>query len=118
MKTRIIDILNKMADGTLEDGFKFGFRGETYTYNKQKDKLEDTEGYTISSTFQTEYYLTDEVEVIEDVKKIEEIKVIDDDLFDENNNQWFIDAVDRLIINKINELVRAVNELRKVRNNE
>lgn len=107
---KIIDILDKMAEGTLEDGFKFEFRGETYTYNKEKDKLEDTEGYTISSTFQTEYLLTDEVEVIEDVKKIKEIKEITAIKNDFTGLQ--------ALMNKINELVQTVNKLRREKGND
>lgn len=118
----IIDILNKMADGTLEDGFKFEFRGETYTYNKNKNKLEDTEGYTISSTFQTEYLLTEEVEVIEDVKEIEPLYYNreKDGTYNLNTKAgvYPLGPVVLTILEKINELVQAVNELRKENNNE
>ena len=36
---KIIDILNKMANGELEDGFSFGYKGMIYTYYKEEDKI-------------------------------------------------------------------------------
>ena len=36
---KIIDILNKKANGTLEDGFKFCYKNKVYTYNKNKDSI-------------------------------------------------------------------------------
>ena len=38
---KIIDLLNKIADETLEDGFKFKYRGRVYTYNKNTDEIID-----------------------------------------------------------------------------
>lgn len=108
MKVKIIDILNKMADGTLKDGFKFEYKGESYTYNKHKNSIfNDESGDYLGEFVALDIYFLDEVEVIEDVKEIEEIQIIH---LDDNNTAIFI------FMDKINELVRAVNELRKDKN--
>lgn len=35
---KIIDIINKIANGNLEDGFKFKYDSDTYRYNKEKTR--------------------------------------------------------------------------------
>lgn len=97
---KIIDILNKMANGTLEDGFKFKWYGLIYTFNK-KSGFRDRQGNTLSENAFIECCLNDEVEVIEKTKEIEEI---DEDI-----------CMTTDVLEKINELVRAVNKLNKER---
>ena len=97
---KIIDILNKMANGELEDGFKFNF-GDTYTYNKNTDSIKDKEGIAIGNIYCIENILDCKVEVIEEKKEIEELKA---------------DAyTSPATLNKINEVIRAVNKINKER---
>lgn len=113
MKTRIIDILDKMADGTLEDGFKFEYKGESYTYNKQKNSIfNDESGDYLGELVTLDLHFLDEIKVIEDVKEIKPIL----NTLNINSKNDEIKNLEILVHNcedKINELVQAVNELRK-----
>lgn len=101
---KIIDILNKKANGELEDGFKFKYRGHTYIYQRQVDIIDDENNVCLGEKYIIENSLKDEVEVIEENK---EIKEIPNDLINEDYILKFY--------NKINELVRAVNKINKER---
>lgn len=103
---KIIDILNKMANGELEDGFKFKYDNYTYKYNKKEDEIVSIEhGVCLGNYYKVENILNDEVEVIEEKKEIEELpnELINDD--------WTYYTIK--FYKKINELVRAVNKLNK-----
>ena len=97
---KIIDILNKMANGELKDGFKFEYKHTTYTYHEETNEIIDSEQDTLEESWLLGQILNDEVEVIEENKEIEELS---------------INEVDNKVAlkNKINELVRAVNKLNK-----
>ena len=77
---KIIDILNKMANRTLEDGFKFCFKNEVYTYKKEDDSIRDIHFCRIGQRKVLENHLNEEVllfkesdvEIIEENKEIEE----------------------------------------------
>ena len=101
---KIIDILNKMANGELEDGFKFNF-GDTYTYNKNTDSIKDKEGIAIGNIYCIENILDCKVEVIEEKKKIEELH--------EYKNIGYSECDIKTNREKINEVIRAVNKINK-----
>lgn len=106
---KIIDILNKKANGILEDGFKFNFRGERYAYDKQRDLIKKMfYDELFGEKWLIEDILNDTVEVIEENKEIEELKFEEGTYTGEKINQ---------IADKLNELVRAVNKLTKERKN-
>ena len=69
---KVIDILNKMSNGDLKNGFKIGWNGFTYTYN-EINGFRDKHGDTLSENTFIECCLNDEVEVIEE-EEIEESK--------------------------------------------
>ena len=100
---KIIDILNKMSNGDLKNGFKIGWNGFTYTYN-EINGFRDKHGDTLSENTFIECCLNDEVEVIEENKEIEEL-----------DNMELINARPEVNAIKINELVRAVNKINKER---
>ena len=105
---RMIDILNEKVNETLEDGFKFKYNGNVYTYDKITGFINDNDGKGIGDAYCVENILNDEVEVIEENKDIKELEISDGDrkvmaTFILNNRE------------KINELVRAVNKLTKER---
>ncbi len=108
---KIIDILNKKANGTLEDGFKFKYGNEVYIYNKQDDKIKTDYENTLGGERCLDEDLNDEIEVIEENKEIEELNDTCSDV--ENMLNTDIDYYNNLTRNKINELVRAVNKLTK-----
>jgi len=112
---KIIDILDKMADGTLEDGFSFKYSNHIWTY--KDDNIYNEESYIFGLRCCIERHLNDEVEVIEDVKKIEEIEIKKDEDDDEfiiyKGKSCYLNTAHKLLIDKTNELVQAVNELKK-----
>ena len=70
---KIIDIINKIANGTLEDGFKFKYDSDTYRYNKEKNEIRSIEyDDRLVDYYKIEIILNNEVEVIEKNKEIEE----------------------------------------------
>ena len=104
---KIIDILNKMANGTLEDGFKFRYGNEDYKYKKEIDAIIDSYEGDLGQEHVVEQILNDEVEVIE-TKEIEELTICPEYVIYE-------DREIRENRRKINELVCAVNKLNKER---
>lgn len=105
---KIIDIINKIANGTLEDGFKFKYDSDTYRYNKEKNEIRSIEyDDRLVGYYKIEIILNNEVEVIEENKEIEELpnELINDD--------WTYYTIK--FYKKINELVRAVNKINKER---
>ena len=112
---KIIDILNKMANGTLEDEFEFKYDNDTYEYNKKENKLVSEEyGTRLGGYYIVENILNNEVEVIEAKKKIEEIgtsKTIEE----KQGGLKILEELIHICEGKINELVRAVNKLNKER---
>ena len=97
---KIIDILNKMANGELEDGFKFRCGNDDYKYKKEIDAIIDSYESDLGCEHIVEQILNDEVEVIEENKEIEELS---------------IDEIDNKVVlkNKINEIIQAVNKERE-----
>lgn len=114
---KIIDILNKKANGTLEDGFKFCFRERNYIYNKYQDTIMGTsDDIFLGEVWSIENILNNTVEVIEENKEIEELSKISFNEFVDVDNEVRFDLTIREY-DKINELVRVVNKLTKERKN-
>jgi hypothetical protein len=122
---KIIDLLNKIANGE-EVPSKIKVDEKTYEYQGDDygHKQDDDDNGIITSWLFTDNeiekydyiseFLNDEVEIIEEDKKIEKLDIQDDGntitLF--NDKEWTIlDNVDVLFGNKINELIDKVNSL-------
>ena len=106
---KIIDILNKVSNGTLEDGFTFKYDGDTYWYDKKLNKIKnEVTCANIGDEYIIENILNDEVEVIEEKEEIKEIEIT------EKNRRTIIDFVIKTA-EKTNELVRELNKLTKER---
>lgn len=76
---KVIDILNKIANGTLEDGFKFKYDSDIYRYNKEKNEIRSIEyDESLVEYYKIETILNKEVEVIEENKEIEELGFIEE----------------------------------------
>ena len=111
MKTiKIIDLLNKIVNGE-EVPLKIKWDGDTWGFKEQfndylHEKEDEEKEYLFYIGFDnyadTKRFLNCEVEIIEEEKEIEKMHV-------------FKDSQEGLIKigNKINELIDAVNELRK-----
>ena len=117
-KIKIIELLNKIANGEevpkkikREYGlvYTLNFGHETPTYYDDNDRTL-WDGYNFN-------ILNEDVEILEDnTEEIEEIKEISDEYFnmlsDESKVKWLKSYI-KEDKNKINELVKAVNKLRK-----
>ena len=120
-KIKIIDLLNmqyKNEKMPKNIRIKYSFVFDYYTYNEEIKWYETADKTTILDVF---HKLDYEVEILEDnTEEIEEIKEISDEYFnmlsDESKVKWLKSYIkeDR---NKINELVKAVNKLRKENKN-
>lgn len=112
---KIIDLLNKIANDE-EVPKKIEYRNIKFLYDKV-NKLYRVENYNEYNDLLMELSnykgtdLNDEVEILEEEKKIPEKLKIEDDgnaitLFGEKENEWTIlDNVDVIICNKINEIL-------------
>ena len=117
MKIKIIDLLVKIANRE-EVPKKIKWENIIYAYSEyDKDYLEypfsdeEYKGlFDMRDNILTQF-LNDEVEIIEDPKKIPEKLKIEDDgntitLYGEKENEWTIlDNVDVIVCNKINSII-------------
>lgn len=104
-KIKLIELLNKIANGE-EVPNKIEYQEEVYEWDKEVSKYADHVGYTLE-IYTKKIDLHEEVEILED--NTEEIEELPNELLDEK------DLTTHIIkhFNKINELVKAVNEIRK-----
>ena len=102
MKTiKIIDLLNKIADGE-EIPKKIKYNDDLYTHVDNYCYFCEETNEILSQNIYAEFSrLNDEVEIIEEEKEIEKVSV-------KTNNHNV-----RKVANKINELIDTVNELKR-----
>ena len=123
MKIKIIDLLNKIANDE-EVPKKIKYKDNVYYLGKNIVDLHtyQTEGSNttrkLSLIIDNEYLnLNDYVEIIEEPKKIEKIKSNGDEFYSDYIGTWIsknkTDAYCEFLMNKINELIDVVNELKR-----
>ena len=118
MKIKIIDLLNKIANGEeLPKKIKLLCDDEIFIYEKEKDDYigENGDGLfneCILDTISLEIYLNDEVEIIEEPKKIEKITVREKTL-GFPNGEWTARNTDKAFAIKINELIDEIKNLKE-----
>ena len=123
MKIKIIDLLNKIANDE-EVPEKIKYKDNVYYLGKNIVDLHtyQTEGSNttrkLASIIDNEYLnLNDYVEIIEEPKKIEKIKSNGDEFYSDYIDTWIsknkTDAYCEFLMNKINELIDVVNELKR-----
>ena len=123
MKIKIIDLLNKIANDE-EVPEKIKYKDNVYYLGKNIVDLHtyQTEGSNttrkLSLIIDNEYLnLNDYVEIIEEPKKIEKIKSNGDEFYSDYIETWIsknkTDAYCEFLMNKINELIDVVNELKR-----
>ena len=108
-KIKIIDLLVKIAKGEEVPNLKIKHWKQIYNFNIKMGFItcQSDEGYNLDLI----QCLNDEVEILEDnTEEIEELLTIED---------YECDKTDiRLNRDKINELVKAINSIRKDKNND
>ena len=116
MKIKIIDLFNKIVNND-EVPKKIRYFGEIYEYSEEM-KFYYQNGFSMYRDFFTEgNCLNDEVEIIEEEKEIEKIRMNGNCFFSESIEAWInkekSSAYCEFLSNKINELVDEVNKLKK-----
>ena len=120
MKIKIIDLLNKIANGEKLPK-KIKFHGSIFELKRKYSYCEDYYSKGLRFLFNDEWALTnnlnDEVEIIEEEKEIEKIKSNGIDFYSDCINVWISKeetvAYCEFLMNKVNEVIDAVNEIRK-----
>ena len=95
---KVIDVLEKLANGTLEDGFQFkilDFSNNIYKYKKILNTIyNENMVTTLGEDACLDALLNNEVEIVKD-----------------NNNQYLKDnASHQEIIDKINEIIKIIKK--------
>lgn len=66
---RIIDVLNKKADRSLKDNFRFVYDNRVFIFNKETDKILDTTRIgCIGEYYKIENILLDKIEFIRETE--------------------------------------------------
>lgn len=108
-----IDILNGIANGEIKQGFKIKSKtGNIYEYIEGERHFVNVKNKMYVWTLGDFTRLNDEIEIIEEDKEIEEINIEwfkQVDMFDPKSVELAIE----MIAKQTNELVKAVNELKK-----
>jgi hypothetical protein len=118
---KIIDLINKIVNGKelpkkiIYKNMEFDLH---YADNKEDLPYYIGDGFSLMYYINNFYQLNDEVEIIEN-KPIEEIKIEIKDtknkLLGNSGTEYTIRVIDKILINKINELVKEVNKLKEIK---
>ena len=112
MKIRIIDLLEMIANGQIPPK-KIYYLEETFIYDEQSKDYYDSETYGLFDSYEIPPMLNDEVEIIEDNKKIEKLENYIScgwagTCKDLPREELFEDL--KKIGNKINEIIDKINK--------
>ena len=115
MKIKIIDLLNKIANDE-EVPEKIMYDGCLYTCDKITRTYYDEEDNTLWESYNFRI-LTDEVEIIEEDKKIEKLDIKQEKNI-KNNWKWkcngyIISIPQKIMADKLNELIDEINNLKR-----
>lgn len=122
----IIELINKIANRE-EVPQKIKYIDKIYIYTEENQDYLDTEdefyllGYTFGN-LSTRNFINDKVEILEEDKDIEELKIENDNpthfyIRDEKGTKCGMTKHSKMIAEKLNEVIREVNKLRKENNN-
>lgn len=103
MKIKIIDLLNKMANG--EESINVETKYDSDDWEKDDFLLSLYKEFEHKNNYEIVEFLNDTIEIIEEPKKIEKI----------NRNRYPGTDIDPLddILDKLDELIDVVNELKR-----
>lgn len=111
---KIIDLLNKIANGEIKEISKFIYKGDLYEQESNFEEFGNRKGYvcrrengitltTLDTLFDI-HKLNDEVEIIEESKKVEIPKHIPNDVIQYLNRAICPENV-KCIAHKVNEII-------------
>ena len=100
---KLIDILNRISEGTLNFGTQFRYKGDIYVY--KRSCILSKENSSLIQIFGYES-LNEEIEIIEPTENAtEKIKELDNYDWQEGDYDYQIDIIYR----KLNEVIRRIN---------
>ena len=119
MKIKIIDLLIKIAKKEAPKRIKF--QNKIWDFDNDAQDYNDRKKYLLADYMNDHIYksvfLNEEVEIIEEEKEIEKIRMNGNCFFSESIEAWInkekSSAYCEFLSNKINELVDEVNKLKK-----
>lgn len=114
MKIKIIDLLAKIANGEQVPE-KIKYENKIWEYDVYTDDYEGENIWLFEELFKcrrTIKFINDEVEIIEEPKKIEKITVREKTL-GFPNGEWTARNMDKAFAIKINELIDEINNLKE-----
>lgn len=106
MKIKIIDLLNMRARNE-EMPKKIKHQYYDYSWNDFAEDYQKGDGEMLFGNMKLVYHLNDEVEIIEEDKKIEKFNV------SKKRTDFYCTPIEMEIMCKINEVIDAVNKLNK-----
>lgn len=108
MKIKVIDLLNKIANGEEP---KIKYDNHILKYNKNEEKFIDKDG--LNSLYEIDFSeLNDEVEIIEETKKIEKIARCDSIKMTYYGELHKPTENEEILRIKVNELIDEINNLK------
>ena len=115
MKITIYELLGLVKDGKAPK--KIRYDGTIYEYS-ENDDFYYYEGLSLYRAFATNgNCLDNEVEIVEEDKMIEKIKSNSDEFYSDYIDAWIsknkTDAYCEFLLNKINDLIDEINNLKK-----
>ena len=105
---KVIDLLNKIANG--EEVPSPIYYKKLYFDFDDGDYFNQKTTYWLFNDNDIESILNDEVEIIEEDKEIEKIKYYDDSIAWVIDGAWQLSDIDKIAIDKINEIIDKINE--------
>lgn len=103
MKVKIIELLNMISKGEAPKKIKFD--DIIFEYDED-DKLYYSDNLILEEYCNITQYLNDEIEIIEEDKKIEKLDLILDEHFSNDELQAYIKETQE----KVNEIIDKINE--------
>ena len=104
---KVIDILNKIANGE-EVPEKINYMGDIYTYDEEILDYYDNDDVLLFDTHNN-FILNEEVEIIEEDKKIEKVCRCDDYDMQDYGELYFPSKNEEILGRKINEIIDYIN---------
>jgi hypothetical protein len=119
MKITIYELIGLVKDGKAPKKIKFNYSIYEYKWSNayQEKCYVNGNNYRLWENLNLNSNLNDEVEIIEEPKKIENIKSNGDEFYSDYIDTWIsknkTDAYCEFLMNKINELIDEINNLKE-----
>ena len=119
MKITIYELIGLVKDGKAPKKIKFNYSIYEYKWSNayQEKCYVNGNNYRLWENLNLNSNLNDEVEIIEEPKKIENIKSNGDEFCSDYIDTWIsknkTDAYCEFLMNKINELIDEINNLKE-----